>query len=259
MAEHWPLPDGYFLIMIKHGLYFSGTSNIVLPVKNKTYFPPEYQDKSRLAYYASLFNSVEINGTFYKMPLAKTIAKWNNQVPENFRFSFKLFQEVTHTGKKIFDLQHIPIFIDRINATGKKGCILVQLPPKFGIDLVQLGYLLTTLSPGYWPVAVEFRNSSWYTDEVFQLLRDHHAGLVLHDMATSATPLELTSAAFVYLRFHGPDGNYGGSYPDDFLAEYASYITEWMEEGKTVYVYFNNTMGNAVQNLVTLNKFVCHG
>jgi uncharacterized protein YecE (DUF72 family) len=63
----------------------------------------------------------------------------------------------------------------------------------------------------------------------------------------------------MYLRFHGPGGNYRGSYSDDILSEYASYIMEWRAEGKTVFVYFNNTMGDAYNNLVTLNKFVSAG
>jgi uncharacterized protein YecE (DUF72 family) len=75
-------------------------------------------------------------------------------------------------------------------------------------------------------------------------------------MRKSTSPFELTSDQFVYLRFHGPEGGYRGSYSDQFLQEYASYVREWIDEGRTVYVYFNNTMGNAVQNLITLNDMV---
>jgi uncharacterized protein YecE (DUF72 family) len=68
-------------------------------------------------------------------------------------------------------------------------------------------------------------------------------------MPKSATPLELTADERMYLRFHGPSGNYKGSYREDFLSEYALYIREWQEEGKTVYAYFNNTAGAALANL----------
>ncbi|HEY4196113.1 MAG TPA: DUF72 domain-containing protein [Mucilaginibacter sp.] len=241
--------------MKKERLFFSGTSNIVLPVKNKMFFPVAYQDKSRLAYYASMFNSLEVNSTFYKMPLRRTIEKWGREVPDHFRFSFKLLNVVTHTTRQAFNLQQVSKFMDRINGTEKQGCLLIQLPPKFGIDLFQLGSLLAALS-GVWHLAIEFRNPSWYTDPVFQLLNDHQAAMAIHDMPRSAAPLELTSDQVVYLRFHGPEGGYRGSYSDGFLAEYADYINEWMGEGKTVYAYFNNTMGNAVQNLVTLNDLV---
>jgi len=244
--------------MKKAGSFFSGTSNIVVPVRNKTCYPSAYQDKTRLCFYASLFNSLEVNSSFYKMPLKRTIEKWSGEVPDDFRFTFKLLNAVTHASPQAFNLQPVPEFMDRINGTEKKGCLLVQLPPKFGIDLFQLGGLLAELTDT-WPLAVEFRNPSWYTDEVFRLLNDHQATMVIHDMPRSRAPIELTSDTTVYLRFHGHEGGYRGSYDDDFLAEYAWYINEWIQDGRTVYAYFNNTMGNAVQNLLTLNKFVHEG
>ena len=236
--------------------YYAGTSNLVLPVKNKSFFPPEFADGTRLTYYASLFNSIEINASFYRMPVSRTINKWETEVPDDFRFSFKLIKEVTHCGKQQFNLQPIAEFMGRIAASGKRGCLLVQLPPKFSRDDMQLGALLQILNCGGWPVAIEFRNPSWYTDDVYQLLSDNNAAMVLHDKHGSESPLENTSDDFTYLRFHGPENGYRGSYTDDFLHEYAGYINEWLNEGKTVYAYFNNTLGAAVQNLQTLNRFV---
>jgi uncharacterized protein YecE (DUF72 family) len=79
---------------------------------------------------------------------------------------------------------------------------------------------------------------------------------VIQDIPASATPLDFAYNDTIYLRFHGPGGKYRGSYDDPILQEYSTYIREWQEEGKTVFVYFNNTMGDAVQNLATLNTFV---
>lgn len=76
--------------------FFCGTGNVVLPVPHKTHLPPEYKDKSRLNYYASMFNSMEVNSSFYKIPMPRTVEKWANDVPENFRFTFKLFGGITH-------------------------------------------------------------------------------------------------------------------------------------------------------------------
>ena len=247
--------------MMADGNFYSGTSNLVVPVKNKTFFPDEYRDKTRLCYYGSLFNSVEINSSFYKMPLARTVAKWTSEVPDDFRFTFKLIQSVTHSIKRQFNMDPVKEFMERINAAGaKRGCLLVQLPPSFSIDIIQLGGLLSTFATikadQQWPLAVEFRHASWYTDPVFELLNSYNAAMVLHDMRKCPAPVELTSDQLVYLRFHGPEGGYRGSYTEQFLAEYASYIHEWMDEGRTVYAYFNNTMGSAVQNLMTLNDLV---
>lgn len=239
--------------------YFSGTSNLVLPVKNKSFFPPEFQSGTRLTYYASLFNSVEINASFYRLPRAQTIGKWSAEVPEDFTFTFKLHQSVTHALKGQFDLQPVPAFMEAIGATTKRGCLLIQLPPKFGPDLFQLKYLLAALRPYQWPLATEFRHTGWYQPKVYDLLGDFGAAMVLHDMRRSASPMTITSQKHVFVRFHGPEDGYRGSYSDAHLAEYAGYIREWLAEDKKVYCYFNNTLGAAVQNLQTLNRYVQHG
>lgn len=236
--------------------FFSGTSNLVLPVKNKTFFPPDFQNQTRLTYYASLFNSLEINVSFYRMPLARTVAKWSSEVGDNFRFTFKLIKDVTHVIKNQFDLTAVDRFMANISATDKRGCLLVQLPPKFAPDLLQLELLLSSLATCDWQVAIEFRHPGWYTDAVFDRLAMSNVAMVLHDMRASATPMVTTSERFVYLRFHGPEGGYRGSYADDVLSEYASYIQDWLDEGKTVYAYFNNTLGASVHNLLTLNEMV---
>lgn len=235
--------------------FFSGTSNLVLPVKNKSFFPPEFREKTRLAYYASVFNSIEINASFYRMPLARTIAKWSAEVCDDFRFTFKLIKDVTHTGKPEFNLLALDTFITNISATKKRGCLLIQLPPKFGPVLLQLELLLHELSLYDWSAAIEFRHPGWYNDAVLERLSAANVAMALHDLKASATPL-ISTATIVYIRFHGPQGGYRGSYDDDFLYEYAGYIREWISEGKTVYAYFNNTLGAAVGNLQTLNNFV---
>jgi len=244
-----------------HNQFYSGTSNLVLPVKNKTFFPEEYRQQTRLTYYASLFPSVEFNSSFYRMPLSRTVSKWASEVPDNFRFTFKLLKDVTHSAKQAFNLEPIQEFLKRITAVGcKKGCLLVQLPPSFSININQLRMLLDSFAvidgEYRWPVAIEFRHPSWYIDTVYELLHAHNVAMVLQDMPKSTTPMELTSDDLVYLRFHGPQGGYRGSYTDDFLFEYAGYIQEWLAEGRTVYAYFNNTVGAAVQNLMTVNDFV---
>ncbi|AMR31696.1 hypothetical protein A0256_09810 [Mucilaginibacter sp. PAMC 26640] len=250
--------------MNKQGKYYSGTSGLTLPVPNKSLYPAEYQVKSRLYYYASLFSSIEINSSFYKLPMPKTVSKWAAEVPCNFRFTYKLWRNITHNKGLAFDSADIACFMHIINqAAEKKGCLLVQFPPSITIaSRVQLEKLLQLLydaNTGGWHIAIEFRSKTWYRDDIYSLLRRYQMGVVLHDMPKSAPPMLEQEVPFVYLRFHGPGGSYRGSYPDDFLVEYAQYIQTWQEEGKAVYVYFNNTMGDAVKNLQTLNSFVANG
>ncbi|HEX8377781.1 MAG TPA: DUF72 domain-containing protein [Pedobacter sp.] len=247
--------------VIKREIY-SGASGLVLPVKNKLSYPPDFQDKSRLEYYSSLFNSIEINSSFYKLPMASTIAKWAACVPDYFKFTFKLWRDITHNKGLVFNPDDVLKFLERIApAKTNKGCLLVQFPPSLTVfAAAQLEGLLGVIKEANvrqeWKVAIEFRNKSWYEDEIFQLVEEYNSTIVLHDIPASATPLPDEVSDFVYLRFHGPNGGYRGSYPDDFLYEYAQYINDWNESGKSVYVYFNNTMGDAVHNLITLNKFM---
>jgi uncharacterized protein YecE (DUF72 family) len=240
--------------------YYAGLSGLQLPVP-KYRFPEPHQASSRLTYYATFFNSIEINSSFYKIPRLATIAKWAAQVPDQFKFTFKLFKEITHAKNLNFNSADVAQFMENISAVGdKKGCLLVQFPPSLTNDHInRLDKLLNAIQQvdptQLWKVAVEFRSGSWYNEDVYELLNFYNATMVIHDKGASATPRSDLQSELIYVRFHGPAGNYRGSYTDDFLGEYESYINEWLEDGKTVYVYFNNTMGEAFQNLRTLNDF----
>ena len=243
---------------LPYGKCFLGTSGLVLPVSNKLFYPAEFRDKSRLFYYSSLMNSIEINSSFYKIPKETTVAKWAVEVPDSFKFTFKLFREITHNKLIAFDEAIVRQFFKSINQVNeKKGCILVQFPPSVRlVHLAQLEKLLFCLRENdknnEWNIAIEFRYKDLYQEEVYHLLEKYGMSLVLHDKSNVQAPLHNSTADFVYLRFHGPDGNYRGSYENDVLAEYASYVTEWLTDGKDVFVYFNNTIGDAIGNLESL-------
>ncbi len=239
------------------GAIFGGTSGLQID-KPKRDFSLEYSNLSRLGYYAIQENSIEINSTFYKIPQAKTIARWATEVTEGFRFTFKLWKGITHQKGLVFNQEDIISFMQAIHLPEtQKGCLLVQFPPSLQVVAhPQLVELLEHLKPYKWPIAVEFRHPSWYRDDVFDLLNFHQAATVLQDMPKSATPMELTADKLVYLRFHGPSGDYKGNYSESFLAEYASYINEWQQDGKTVYLYFNNTAGAALENLRFLKRLL---
>lgn len=240
--------------------YFSGLSGLQVPVP-KYRFPPPYENASRLTYYSSLFNSLEVNSSFYKIPQPATVAKWAGSVNPGFKFTFKLWREITHCKGFNFKEEDVARFIETINNAGnKRGCLLIQLPPGIGSEhLIQLHALLgyiKKINIFNWRVAVEFRNRSWYGDSTYSLLSKFKTALVVHDMPKSATPSIDHNTDFVYVRFHGPTGNYRDSYSKDVLSEYATYITAWLEEKKEVYVYFNNTAGDAINNLKTMNDLV---
>lgn len=240
---------------------FLGLSGIELPLP-KYQFPPEHQKSSRLAYYSTIFNSIEINSSFYKIPMKKTLLRWDSCVKSDFAFTFKLFREVTHVKELKFASAHVTDFIQTISCIiDKRGCLLVQFPPSLSSENIgQLENLLHAIessgADNHWRVAVEFRHRSWYNPDVYDLLESYDATMVLQDIPKSAPPMGQVSSDVVYVRFHGPTGNYRGSYPDAHLLEYAGYIREWIAENKKVYVYFNNTAGDAFNNCRTLQRFL---
>ncbi|GAB4092113.1 DUF72 domain-containing protein [Flaviaesturariibacter terrae] len=231
----------------------------MLPLK-KADFPPEFSGVSRLTYYASLFSSIEINSSFYKLPRAATVQSWSGSVPDDFRFTFKLSKSVTHAKELQFNVDDVARFGDVVAAAvEKRGCILLQLPPSLRSERSEeLEGLLEALAddaPG-WPVQVEFRHVSWYNRDVYRMLQRHGAGMVTHDMPASVTPPVDISETVAYLRFHGPEGRYRGGYDEATLKAWAERVVAWTKSGKDVYIYFNNTMGDALPNLQTLNALL---
>jgi len=243
------------------GILRVGTSNIILP-GNKQSFPEAFQHKSRLNYYSSRFNTVEVNSSFYKVPMPFTFEKWSMDVPENFQFTLKLFREITHVKELSADLDKINHFIKSANRIGKKkGCILVQFPGKITLKYfsrveVILQRLAETDQSSQWKKAIEFRSPDWYTGETAELLSDYSASMVLHDIPTAKIFEAGKGGGFVYVRFHGPKGDYRGGYPTVFLQEKAGQIKRWLKEGRDVYAYFNNTIGSAFENAITLQTLI---
>lgn len=247
--------------MINKGILRIGTSGIVVP-GSKQSFPAEFQLKSRLNYYASLFNTLEVNSTFHKIPLQSTLEKWSQDVPENFQFTVKLWREITHVKQLIINLDNIDTFFGVVNNIGnKKGCLLVQFPGSITAEFsTQVEQILRRLqqsdNENQWRKAIEFRSVTWYNNRTYELLDKFNYVMVLHDMPKSKN-LEINQQSqFIYFRFHGPKGDYRGSYTDEFLEEQAEKIRSSLSEGKDVYAYFNNTMGNAFENAMSLKAMV---
>ncbi|HMJ47698.1 MAG TPA: DUF72 domain-containing protein, partial [Ferruginibacter sp.] len=235
---------------------YSGTSGLVLPVKQSEY-PPAYRGVSRLTYYASLFNSIEINSIFYKLPKPATVLNWVQSVPGHFRFTFKLSKSITHSKELEYDSSNIDLFMKAIApAMDKMICILIQFPRGLKINnLKKVDNLLSAIKIASSAIhlAVEFRHPTWYNQDVYNVLDAHDAAMVIHDMQP-APPVAVPNSPMKYIRFHGPGGRYRGSYTNEFLCRYAQLIREWKAEGKTVCYYFNNTMGDAFNNLQALNE-----
>lgn len=249
------------MVKSKRGVLRIGTSGIVVP-GNKQTIPFEFQHKTRLNYYSSYFNSLEVNSTFKKLPRATTFEKWASEVDDNFEFTIKAWKEITHAKKLDVELSNIGVFFEAVNNIGnKKGCLLIQFPGSITIDykntVEQIVSKFNELnSNGQWKIAVEFRNISWYNETVLNMLRHFKVAIVQHDMPKSQSLELLNDSSFFYIRLHGPVGDYRGSYSTTFLETLSQKITGFLNEGKDVYLYFNNTMGDAFQNAITIKRMV---
>lgn len=247
--------------MRSEGIVYLGTSNIVLPGP-KMSFPDVFKNSSRLHYYSHLFNSLEINSSFYKIPLAKTFEKWTAEVVNEFRFTVKCWRGITHVPDLNFAKIDIENFMARIERLGSKaGCLLIQFPAS--IDISYLKKVETILEivryqnkNQQWKLAIEVRHKSWYCDTAYKIFEKYNVSVVLHDMPGSRPPGDWPTGDFVYCRFHGPTGNYDGSYSKEFLYSYAEEINEWKKNKKEIYVYFNNTVGSAFENARLLQTLV---
>lgn len=245
----------------RYGQFRAGTSGLVIAEPNKKSYPPEFQDKSRLTYYASKFNSIEINSSFYKIHRGQTYKNWSAMVPDDFQFTVKLWRGITHEKQWLYRQEDLEMFFAGIDYLGnKKGCLLIQFPATANFQIKQLEILLQRLQAldrnGSWRIAVEFRHNRWYNNDIYEILDHNSASLVLHDMPSSVPLAMSKNAAFIYLRFHGEKGDYRGGYSENFLSEKAKLVSEWLQSGKDVYAYFNNTIGDAISNVNTLKRMI---
>jgi uncharacterized protein YecE (DUF72 family) len=236
-----------------------GTSGWVYDSWREVVYPTGLPDARRLEYYVeNLFDTVELNASFYRWPKETSFQSWRRRLPPGFELTVKAPRYLTH-AKRLFEPETaIARMKTSLDVLGDRlGVVLVQLPPDLGRDDARLDYFLGAL-PQEWRVAVEFRHESWHVEEVFGLLEQHRAAYVVMSGAKLPCVLRAT-AGFVYVRFHGPDEQhlYGGSYDDASLRWWADRIHEWLTQGRDVYGYFNNDWsGNAVRNGLTLRELL---
>lgn len=217
------------------------------------FYPDDVPKKRWLEYYAERFDTVEVNNTFYNLPRAETFDSWRERAPDNFLYALKF----NRYGSHIMHLKNpgatIGKFLERAERLrGHLGPILVQLPPQWKADAERLDDFLAA-APKRHDWAVEFRNESWLTDDVMNILKKHNAALCIHDNIENHP--RIVTAGFVYLRFH--HGTLTSGYTKRALGGWAVQIEKYQADGMSVYAYFNNDVrGNAIKNAITLREML---
>lgn len=221
-----------------------GTSGWIYPHWVGGFYPRTVRAKDRFAHYASQFDTVEINGSFYRLPSEKAVAAWAAMAPPGFLFSWKASQYITHAKKLRDAAASVALVTGRMAPLGAHmGPALFQLPPVLKRDDTRLADFLPLLPPGL-RCTVEFRHPSWFDDAVFDLLARYGVALCIGDHHHAPAPW-LATAPFVYVRGHGPGGVYSGRYGADELAAWAERIAGWAQAGRPVFAYFDNDIGGA--------------
>jgi uncharacterized protein YecE (DUF72 family) len=212
----------------------------------------------RLGRYTEVFDTVELNASFYRWPKDSTFAGWRDQLPDGFTMSVKAHRGLTHYRRLASPEPWIERFESCWQVLGDRhGMLLVQLHPEQQRDDARLESFLRSV-PASIRVAVELRHPSWNDPAVFALLEGHRAAYVVMSGADLACVPRAT-ADQVYVRMHGPEPAtmYTGSYTSEDLRWWAGRIAEWDGEGRDVWMYFNNDLGgHAVRNALALKELL---
>ncbi|MDJ1468996.1 DUF72 domain-containing protein [Xanthocytophaga flava] len=216
------------------------------------FYPLDLASSNYLPYYATRFNSTEINSSFYHFTMIKTIEKWLQSTPTSFRFAAKLHQEITHKRKFVDCAQSLEKFMSRYQLMGNRlGPVLIQLASSFHFDKSLTEDFFSLLREKYptQPFALEVRHKSWFAEDSLDLMRDREISFVISSGGKRFPGLEIATTNTVYMRLHGDEVLYSSSYSDEKLEKYALMIKDWLLDGKEIWVFFNNTIqGHAIKD-----------
>jgi uncharacterized protein YecE (DUF72 family) len=212
--------------------FWIGTSGFQYTEWKGNFYPEDLPTAKMLPFYAGRFSSTEINYTFRRIPAPKTIENWRTLTPEEFRFALKAPQKITHWSKLRDCADTLEYFLKVVTGLGERlGPVLFQLPPTFKKDAEVLNSFLRELPS--MRSAFEFRNESWFDQEIFDLLKSRNIALCIADTDTISTPKQIT-ADYGYLRLRRED------YMKADVEQWAEFVREQKSNWQEAFVYFKH-------------------
>jgi uncharacterized protein YecE (DUF72 family) len=214
---------------------YAGTSGWAYPSWKPAFYPAKLVQTKFLQYYSTQLNAVEVNFTFRQLLKETTAQKWIDQTPAGFRLSVKAHQVITHIKRLQKTEDFLPRFLSTVEPLAraeKLGPLLFQLPPNLKVDVALLEEFLRGL-PRAVPSAFEFRNVSWFTDEVYELLKKNNRALCIAETEERVTP-DVTTADFAYYRYRKP------SYTAEERQLMIERIRGHLAAGRNVFAYFKH-------------------
>ena len=228
-----------------------GCSGWVYKDWRETFYPEKLPQRLWLKHYSSVFKTVEINNTFYRLPTESAVKGWAGQTPDDFQFAVKGGRYTTHIKRLLqFEKYSSRFFkaLEPLEKAGKLAVILWQLPPNFRQDLDRLEKALDVLDNRPARHCFEFRHETWFNKATYELLREHDAALVTGDDPRFPFVTREVTAGWAYVRFHRGTHGIRGKYAPAELDTWRRRIAAWRRRSD-VYAYFNNDWeGFAPQN-----------
>ncbi len=235
--------------------YFIGCSGYFYWGWKGKFYPEDLKPNQWFNYYSKIFNTVEINSTFYHFPRPSTIKKWYKDSPENFIFSVKVNKTITHLKKfnGTEDLVNRFYSVVSENLKEKTGTFLFQLPPSYKYSKNNLEKIVNQLNLEFKNV-VEFRHKSWWNEDVYDILAENNISFC--SISSPKLPEDLIKTSdFGYVRFHGKERWYDYDYSDKELKDWAERIKK--ANFKECFIYFNNDYNAyAPKNALTLKNLL---
>lgn len=235
---------------------FIGTSGFFYLHWRERFYPKNAKQPEWLSYYAELFDTVELNVSFYRLPSANAFQVWYDETPEDFSFSLKGSRYITHT-KKLHDPEDaVKVFFDRAKILKDKlSVVLWQFSSSFETSPERLKKFLEILQRYGCRHAFEFRDESWFTDEIYGILKRYNAALVISD-SPFFPKADVRTADFSYIRLHGAAELHSSEYFRKELKSWAEKVNNLAKKGD-VYIYFNNDVNAyAVKNALEMKELL---
>jgi uncharacterized protein YecE (DUF72 family) len=215
---------------------YAGTSGYAYPTWKPDFYPEDLPSTRFLRHYAGRLNCVEVNYTFRHMPSEKTVTSWIESTPPGFLFAVKAHQTITHANRlKEGAREPTEYFLDKLRPlqeAGRLGPVLLQLPPNLKLDLDRLTRFLELL-PRDLRFTFEFRNTSWFASEVYDVLRRYGASLCVAESDELVVP-DVVTAGFAYYRLRKPP------YDELALTRLRRRAGELLDGGRDVYLVFKH-------------------
>ncbi len=218
------------------------------------FYPESINNEKMLEKYHESFSTVEVNNSFYQLPAEDTLNNWSEQTDDDFIFAMKANRYITHMKKLNEPQEALEKMFDRFDVIDPKiGVILFQLPPNWNSDPDRLKKFCDLLSEKY-RYSFEFRNDTWYNDDIYEILNTYNCALCINDIDGKLSPMKFTTD-FTYIRLHGPNERYKGSYSNEQLSNWKENIENSLKETNEIFCFFNNdTNAHAPHNAEKLKN-----